>query len=100
MGNSFYNAVKCLEEKNMIYFMFIKEIKYIALNPYPESWITDSIEKINEIMDNEIKELLGIKKDELVSSSSSSTSKSSSSSQSFLPDDILDDDLIRELDAM
>ena len=102
MGNSFYNAVKCLEEKNMIYFMFIKEIKYIALNPYPESWNTDSIEKIDKIINNEIKELLGIKKNELSSSSrsSSSKSKSSSSSGSFVSDDILDDDLLRELDAM
>ena len=100
MGNSFYNAVKCLEGKNMIYFVLREEIKYIALNPYPESWITDSKEKIDEIINNEINALLGITKDELISSSSSSKSKSSSSSQSYPSDDILTDDLLRELDAM
>ena len=68
-------------------FDYEKNIKYIGINPHPESWITDSIDKIDEIIDNEIKELLGIKKNELISSSSSSKSKSSSSSQSIIYDD-------------
>jgi hypothetical protein len=98
MGNSFYKAVQLLEDKNMIRYEIIGDTKYIGLNPYPESWITDSIEKIDEIIDNEINLLLGIKKDELISSSSSSWSRSSSSSKSY-PSGI-DDELSRLLDAM
>ena len=103
MGNSFYNAVKLLEDKNMIRFVYEKDIKYIGINPHPESWITDSIEKIDEIIDNEINLLLGIKKNDLLSSSSSSWSSSSSSSKnnlSGMDEDMLNRALLKELDAM
>ncbi len=101
MGNSFYKAERLLKAKNMIRYEFIKDIKHIGINPHPESWITDSIEKIDEIIDNEINELLGIKKKNLLSSSSSSWSRSSSSSKSYqLDGEISHDDLLRELAKM
>ena len=96
MGNSFYKAERILKEKNMIRYEFIKDIKYLGLNPYPETWITDSKDEINEIINNEVNELLGIQKDALSSSSSSwSCSSTSSSSQSFPSDD---EYLLSELD--
>ena len=97
MGNSFYNAVKCLEDKNMIFYLEIEGDKHIGLNPYPESWITESKDRIDEIIDNEINQILGITADALVSSSSSSWSSSSSSSNSFPSDE---DALLRQLDEM
>ena len=97
MGNSFYNAVKCLEDKNMIFFFEKDGIKYIGLNPIPESWETVSIDRIDEIIDNEINELLEKTDYAMISSSSSSWSSSSSSSNSYPSND---DDLLRELDNM
>jgi hypothetical protein len=96
MGNSFYKAERILKEKNMIRFEFKQDTKYIGLIPYPELWITDSKDRIDEIIDKEINELLGIQKDAL-SSSSSSWSSSSTSSTSYPSDD---DYLMRELDEL
>jgi len=96
MGNSFYNAVKCLEDRNMIYFFELDGTKHLGLNTYPESWITESKDRIDEIIDNEINAILERKPDEGVSVSCSSWS-SSSSSNSF-PSDY--DALLRELDEM
>ena len=80
----------------MIRFEFKQDTKYIGLIPYPELWITDSKDRIDEIIDKEIIELLGIQKDAL-SSSSSSWSSSSTSSTSYPLDD---DDLWREIDNL
>jgi hypothetical protein len=82
MGNSFYKAERILKEKNMIHEKSINDIKFIGLNPYPETWITDSKDRIEVIIDNEINLLLEIKKDGLGSSSSSSCTRSSTSSSS------------------
>jgi hypothetical protein len=98
IGNSFYNAVKLLEDKNMIYFTFKDDVKYIGLNPYPDTWINEGKDRIDEIIEKEVNELLGIKKDDLVSNSSSSWSSSSSSSNSYPSD--YDDDLMKMLETM
>jgi hypothetical protein len=95
--NSFYNAIKMLEEKNMIYYSNKDGIKYIGLNPYPDTWITDGKDKINEIIEKEVNELLEINDDVLESVSSSSWNSSSSSSNSFPSDE---DALLRQLDEM
>lgn len=97
MGNSFYKAIQCLIDKNMIYFVESDGSYYVGLNPYPESWITESKKRIDEIIDNEINQILERKPDETVSISSSSWSSSSSSSNSFPSDE---DALLRELDEM
>ena len=83
MGNSFYNAKKLLEEKNMIYTHRHDGVEYIGLNPYPDTWITEGNDIINEIVQNEANILLGKTVDALVSISSSSWSSSSSSSNSY-----------------
>jgi hypothetical protein len=99
--NSFYNAVKLLEDKNMIYFTSKDDIKYIGLNPYPDTWITEGKDRIDEIIEKEVNELLGIKEGDLVSISSSSWSSRSSSSKSFPSDDsVLDEELLKELEKM
>jgi hypothetical protein len=73
-------------------------VKYIGLNPYPDTWITEGKDRINEIIDKEVKELLGISDDDLASISSSSWSSSSSSSNSYPSD--YDDDLMKMLETM
>ena len=97
MGNSFYKAVRLLEAKNMTRCKVIDGIKYIGLNPYPEFWITESRDRIDEIINIEVNHLLGIKKDEFISSSSSSWSRSSSSVSSWSAND---DDIIKELETL
>jgi hypothetical protein len=96
--NCFYNAVKLLEEKNMIYYSDKDGVKYIGLNAYPDTWRTEGKDRINEIIDKEVKELLGISDDDLASISSSSWSSSSSSSNSYPSD--YDDDLMKMLETM
>ena len=98
MGNSFYKAERILKEKNMIRNESINDTEYIGLNPYPELWITDSKDRIDEIIDKEINELLGIQKDALSSSSSSSCSRSSSSSESYSL--LGDEELLRMVDEL
>jgi hypothetical protein len=101
MGNSFYNGIKCLEDKNMIHYEIIKGIKHIGLNPHPDTWVTDSLDRINEIIDEEVDFILERKNKLNNSSSSSSWSSSSSSSNSYPYDDEdLDKALLEELDRM
>jgi hypothetical protein len=98
--NSFYKAIKLLEDKNMIYFTCKDDIKYIGLNPYPDTWITDGKDRIDEIIEKEVNELLEIKEVDLVSISSSSWSSSSSSSKSDFYKYLDDDELLLELEKM
>jgi hypothetical protein len=101
MGNSFYKAVKLLKDKNMLYFIEKEGNYYIGLNPYPDTWITDSKERIDEIIDHEVNQILERTDDEIVSISSSSWSSSSSSSYSFPSDDSgIDEILMKELEKM
>ena len=96
MKNCFYEAIKRLEDKNMIKFVYIKDVKHIELNPDPHSWKTVSSDKIDEIMNKEINTILGKTDQDFMSISSSSWSSSSSSSNS----DLNDDDLLVELDNL
>lgn len=98
MGSAFYKAVRLLKAKNMIRYVFFEDTKFIGLNPYPESWITNSKDRIDAIVDNEINELLEIQKDTMSSNSSSYSSSSTSSSSESSPCN--DDDLLRELDTL
>jgi hypothetical protein len=100
MGNSFYNAIKFLQKKNMVYFTEKEGIPYLGLIPYPELWITTSKDRIDKIVDKEIDMILEISTDEIISCSSSSWSSSSSSSNSY-PSDVDDlADLLLELEKM
>ena len=101
INNSLYNAIKALKDRNMIYFIDKNGIEYIGLNPYPDTWKTKSIDRINEIIDKEFNLILGITDDSLVSVSSSSWSSSSSSSTSYIMDeDLAHKELLKELDNM
>jgi len=98
MGTSFYEAIKCLELKNMIHYYHKDGIKHIGLNPYPDTWLTKYAERIDELIHKETNAILGISDDELMSTSSSSWSSSSSSSYSYpSDDDLIDDDLLEAL---
>jgi hypothetical protein len=97
IGNSFYNAIKCLEGKNMIHYEYKNGVKYIGLNPHPDTWLSDSLDRINEIIDEEINKILGKEDDLFCSVSSSSWSSSSSSSNSFPSND---EDIFEMLDSM
>ena len=115
--NSFYNAVKLLEDKNMIYFTCKDDIKHIGLNPYPDTWITEGKDRIDEIIEKEVNELLEKKDDALVSdnddiiesvssSSWSSTVRSGSLNNEYNPvnrekyDPETEDEILKELDEM
>ena len=101
IGNSFYNAKKLLEDKNMIYFHQHDGVEYIGLNPYPDTWITEGKDRINEIVQNEANAILGKTDDALVSISSSSWSSSSSSSNSYPSDaSSYNEELMKELEKM
>jgi len=111
MGNSFYRAIECLWDRNLInYYKDKYDNKYIRLNVYPDTWdiIDKDKEIIDEIIKKEINELLGKKEDEYESVSSSSESSSSfsysSSSSHRLSEKekaLLDEELLlNELDKM
>jgi len=71
------------------------------LNPYPDTWVTDSAERIDEIIQKEINEILENTDDALMSISSSSWSSSSSSSESYPSDgEAFNNQLLEELDNM
>jgi len=101
MGTCLYGGIKCLENKNMIYFYEKDGVKWIGLNPYPDTWVTDSAERIDEIIQKEINEILENTDDALMSISSSSWSSSSSSSESYPSDgEAFNNQLLEELDNM
>lgn len=97
MGTSFYRAIALLQKKNMVYLHDRNGLKYIGLNPYSDTWITDGKERLNEIVENEANQILGKSELALVSSSSSSRSSSSSSSNSYPSNE---DYIFKILDSM
>jgi hypothetical protein len=118
MGNSFYKAISCLEQKNMIYIDNDQnDNKYIRLNVFPDTWkTTKDMDKqiIAQIIDKERNALLGIKAGELQDESDldkssinvTSKSKEKSIVDSWTPPDQysrkveMDEDFLKELDNM
>jgi hypothetical protein len=101
MGNSFYNAIRFLEDKNMIYYTDKDGVKYIGINAIPESWKTKDIDLINEKIETEIDYILERERGVIYSLSSSSWSSSSSSSMSYSSDDYdIEEEMLKELDHL
>jgi hypothetical protein len=110
IGNNYYEAIKDLKDKNMINVTEKDGVARIHINPYPDTWVSDSHEELNQIITKEINHILGKNEDdnlESVSSSSwSSSGRSSSLTNEYNPvnrekyDPETEGELLKELDEL
>lgn len=97
MGTSFYNAKRTLLERNMISIEEINDEKFVLINTFPDTWVTDDNAKISDIIRKEIEVIIGKKH---CSSMSNSSFSYSSSSLGFIGNEDSDEKLLLELEEL